>query len=125
MSVKENLYYTEEHEWIQVDGETGVIGITDYAQEELGDIVFVELPEEGEEVEKGDVIGTIEAVKTVSDIYTPVSGEIVAVNEELEEAAEKINEDPYGAGWIVKIELSDSSELDGLLDSDAYSDLTE
>lgn len=123
MSVKENLYYTNEHEWVKVDGETGTMGITDYAQEELGDIVFVELPAEGESISKGDVIGTIEAVKTVSDIYSPVTGEISAVNEALEDEAELINEDPYGEGWIVKIKLNDKSELEELLSPDDYSNL--
>ncbi|MCF7886590.1 MAG: glycine cleavage system protein GcvH [Candidatus Marinimicrobia bacterium] len=125
MSVKEDLFYTKEHEWIKVEDETGTIGITDYAQEELGDIVFVELPEEGEEVSKGDPIGTIEAVKTVSDIYSPVSGEVIEINNSLEDEAEKINEDPFGEGWIVKLKLNDKSEVDELLSAQEYTDLIE
>ena len=125
MSVQEGLYYTKEHEWVKVDGETGTIGISDHAQEELGDIVFVELPEEGEEFSQGDAIGTIEAVKTVSDIYTPVSGEVVEANESLEEEAEKINQDPYGEGWIAKIKMSDKDELDDLMSAEEYEDMLE
>jgi glycine cleavage system H protein len=125
MSVQKDLYYTEEHEWLKVDGEKGTIGITDHAQSELGDIVFVDLPEEGEEFSKGDAIGTIEAVKTVSDIYAPVSGEVLEVNETLDEEAEKINQDPYGEGWIVKVKLSDKSEVDELLSAEEYEDLIE
>lgn len=125
MSVQEGLYYTKEHEWVKVDGETGTIGISDHAQEELGDIVFVELPEEGEEFSQGDAIGTIEAVKTVSDIYTPVSGEVIEANESLEEEAEKINQDPYGEGWIAKIKMSDKDELDDLLTAEEYEDMLE
>lgn len=125
MSVQEGLYYTKEHEWVKVDGETGTIGISDHAQEELGDIVFVELPEEGEELSQGDAIGTIEAVKTVSDIYTPVSGEVIESNESLEEEAEKINQDPYGEGWIAKIKMSDKDELDDLMSAEEYEDMLE
>ncbi|MCF7741524.1 MAG: glycine cleavage system protein GcvH [Candidatus Marinimicrobia bacterium] len=125
MSVQEGLYYTKEHEWVKVDGETGTIGISDHAQEELGDIVFVELPEEGQEFSQGDAIGTIEAVKTVSDIYTPVSGEVIEANESLEEEAEKINQDPYGEGWIAKIKMSDKDELDDLLTAEEYEDMLE
>jgi glycine cleavage system H protein len=125
MSVQKDLYYTEEHEWLKVDGEKGTIGITDHAQSELGDIVFVDLPEEGEEFSKGDAIGTIEAVKTVSDIYAPVSGEVLEANETLDEEAEKINQDPYGEGWIVKVKLSDKSEVDELLSAEEYEDLIE
>lgn len=125
MSVQEGLYYTKEHEWVKVDGDTGTIGISDHAQEELGDIVFVELPEEGEELSQGDAIGTIEAVKTVSDIYTPVSGEVIESNESLEEEAEKINQDPYGEGWIAKIKMSDKDELDDLMSAEEYEDMLE
>ena len=125
MSVQEGLYYTKEHEWVKVDGETGTMGISDHAQEELGDIVFVELPEEGEEFSQGDAIGTIEAVKTVSDIYTPVSGEVIEANESLEEEAEKINQDPYGEGWIAKIKMSDKDELDDLMSAEEYEDMLE
>jgi len=125
MSVQKDLYYTEEHEWLKVEDEKGTIGITDHAQSELGDIVFVDLPEEGEEFSKGDAIGTIEAVKTVSDIYAPVSGEVLEVNETLDEEAEKINQDPYGEGWIVKVKLNDQSELDELLSAEEYEDLIE
>lgn len=125
MSVQEGLYYTKEHEWVKVDGDTGTIGISDHAQEELGDIVFVELPEEGEELSQGDAIGTIEAVKTVSDIYTPVSGEVIESNESLEEEAEKINQDPYGEGWIAKIKMSDKDEIDDLMSAEEYEDMLE
>jgi len=125
MSVQKDLYYTEEHEWLKVDDGEGTIGITDHAQSELGDIVFVDLPEEGKEFSKGDAIGTIEAVKTVSDIYAPVSGEVTEVNETLDEEAEKINQDPYGEGWIVKVKLSDKSEIDELLSAEEYEDLIE
>lgn len=125
MSVQKDLYYTEEHEWLKVDDGEGTIGITDHAQSELGDIVFVDLPGEGKEFSKGDAIGTIEAVKTVSDIYAPISGEVTEVNETLDEEAEKINQDPYGEGWIVKVKLSDKSEIDELLSAEEYEDLIE
>jgi glycine cleavage system H protein len=118
--VLENLYYTESHEWVKVDGEFALIGITDYAQHELGDIVYIELPAEGDEVAAGDSFGTIEAVKAVEDMISPVSGEVVAVNEDLEDAPETINKSAFEDGWIVKIKLSDVSELDGLMDAKLY-----
>ncbi len=112
MSVPEELSYTRSHEWIRTEGETATVGITDHAQDELGDIVFVELPEEGATLEAGDSFGTVESVKAVSDLYTPVGGEVVEVNEALNDSPEKINEDPYGDGWIVKLRTSgDASDL--------------
>ncbi len=119
--IPEDLKYTENHEWVKTDGEKTVrYGITDYAQSELGEIVYVELPEEGDKVEKGDMIGAVESVKTVSDLYTPVSGTIVKVNHELDDSPEIINEDPYGDGWIALIELSDESELASLISPEEY-----
>jgi len=123
--IYEELKYTDNHEWIKVDGDEITYGITDYAQDELGDIVYVELPMEGEEVEKGDVIGVVESVKTVSDLYAPVSGTISAVNTDLEGEPEKINEKPFGDGWIAKIEMDDESELDDLLSAEEYKKETE
>ena len=124
MEHPKELKYTSEHEWVR-DNEDGTatIGITDFAQSELGDIVFVDLEEEGFEFEKDDVFGTVEAVKTVSELFAPVAGKIVAVNEELEDEPELVNTDPYGQGWMVKIELSDSSELQNLMSADAYEDI--
>jgi len=118
--IPEELRYSEKHEWISVDGDIGTVGITDYAQSELGDIVFVELPEAGEALELGQAFGTVEAVKTVEDICSPVSGEVVEVNDSLEEAAEQVNTDPYGAGWMVRIRLSNSGEVDALLSASDY-----
>ena len=112
--------YTKEHEWIRVEGEEAVVGITDYAQSQLGDIVFVECETVGDALEAGETFGTIEAVKTVSDLYLPVAGEVLEFNEELEGEPELVNKDPYGKGWIVKIKISDETELDGLLNADAY-----
>ncbi len=125
MSLPENLKYTEEHEWADYDEANGVatIGITDFAQSELGDIVFVELPEVDDEISAGDTIGTIEAVKTVADVYAPLSGTVTEINESLDESPEVINEDPYKTGWIIKIKLSDAAELDKLLSADKYKEL--
>lgn len=123
MKVPQNLKYTKDHEWALVEEDMATIGITDYAQGELGDIVYIELPGVGDSVAKGDTIGTIEAVKTVADMYSPLSGEITEVNEALADAAEKINQDPYGEGWIAKIKISTSSELDELLSPKAYQKL--
>jgi len=125
MSLPENLKYTEDHEWTQFDEATGVatIGITDFAQSELGDIVFVELPEVDDDISAGDTLGTIEAVKTVADIYAPVSGTITAVNESLDDSPEVINEDPYKGGWIVKIKVSGTADLNNLLSADKYKEL--
>ena len=111
MSVPEELQYTRSHEWVRTEGDTATIGITDHAQDELGDIVFVELPEEGVTFDAGDSFGTVESVKAVSDLYTPVGGEVVEVNEALSDSPEKINEDPYGEGWIVKIQVSGKGDL--------------
>jgi glycine cleavage system H protein len=123
MNFPDGLKYTNEHEWISVDGNIGTIGVTDYAQGELGDIVFIDLSPEVRDVKQGESIGTIEAVKTVSDMYAPVSGKLIEVNSELGSSPEVVNSDPYGLGWMVKIELSDTSELDSLLDGNAYKEL--
>ena len=120
MNIPENLLYTEDHEWIKVDGDFAYIGVTDYAQNELGDIVFVEVETVDEDLDKGEAFGTIEAVKTVSDLFMPISGTVVEFNENLESDPESINKDPFGDGWIVKIRFSDASELDDLLDATAY-----
>lgn len=125
MNVPENLKYTKDHEWIRVEGDEAVIGITDFAQGELGDVVFVEVETVGEEIEKGDAFGTIEAVKTVSDMYMPVSGEVLEMNEKLEDTPELINKDPYNEGWIVKIKIGDQSEIDELLTAEAYKETLE
>ncbi len=119
-SIPEELRYSEKHEWISIEGDIGTVGISDYAQSELGDIVFVELPEAGEVLAQGQVFGAVEAVKTVEDVYSPVSGEVVEVNDSLEEAAEQVNADPYGAGWMVRIRLSSSEEVDTLLSASDY-----
>ena len=111
MSVPEELQYTKSHEWVRTEGDTATIGITDHAQDELGDVVFVELPEVGATFDAGDSFGTVESVKAVSDLYTPVGGEVVGVNEALNDQPEKINEDPYGEGWIVKLSVSDEGDL--------------
>ena len=120
MNVPAELKYTKEHDWIRVEGEEAVVGITDYAQSQLGDIVFVECETVGDDLEAGDTFGTIEAVKTVSDLYLPVGGEVLEFNEGLEDEPELVNKDPYGKGWIVKIKINDETELDGLLSADAY-----
>ncbi|MDX1591414.1 MAG: glycine cleavage system protein GcvH [Balneolaceae bacterium] len=124
MNFPDDLKYTREHEWVRDNGDgTVTVGITDFAQSELGDIVFVELEPEGEEFDQDDVFGTVEAVKTVSELFAPVSGEILEINESLEDDPELVNNDPYGDGWMVKMKLSDSSELDGLLSVDDYKDV--
>ncbi|MFZ9027656.1 MAG: glycine cleavage system protein GcvH [Crocinitomicaceae bacterium] len=120
MNIPADLKYTQDHEWIKIDGDIATVGITDFAQGELGDIVYVEIETEGEELEKEEVFGSVEAVKTVSDLFMPVSGEITEFNEALEASPETVNEDPYGDGWMIKIKMSDTSELDGLMDADAY-----
>lgn len=120
MNVPAELKYTKEHEWIRVEGEEAVVGITDYAQSQLGDIVFVECETVGDALEAGDTFGTIEAVKTVSDLYLPIAGEVLEFNEGLENEPELVNKDPYGKGWIVRIKISDETELDGLLNASAY-----
>ena len=111
MNIPEDLQYTESHEWVRIEGETATIGITDHAQDELGDVVFVELPDEGATFAAGESFGTVESVKAVSDLYTPVGGEVVKVNSALEDAPENINEDPYGEGWIVKLRTTDRADL--------------
>lgn len=125
MHIPENLLYTKDHEWVAVDGNVTTIGITDFAQGELGDIVYIDIPDGIEEINADDSFGTIEAVKTVSELYAPVSGNIIDVNRNLNDNPEVVNNDPYGAGWMVKIEMSNSSELDNLLDADAYQSLVE
>jgi glycine cleavage system H protein len=121
----EDLKYTEEHEWLAGEAKTVRIGITDYAQQQLGDVVFVELPEIGRTVSAGDPVGEVESTKSVSEIFAPVTGEVSAVNTALDENPELINGDPYGEGWIIELTVSDLSELDGLLDAEAYQRLTE
>ncbi len=123
--VLKHLLYTESHEWLNVEGDIAVLGITDYAQHELGDIVYVELPGVGDELTKGEALGSIEAVKAVEDIISPVSGEVLEVNEILEDAPETINKSAFEEGWIVKIKLSDPAELDALLKADEYAKLVE
>jgi glycine cleavage system H protein len=120
MNIPSDLKYSREHEWIRIEGNLATIGITDYAQEELGDIVNVELPDEGDEIHKDEAFGAVESVKASSEVFSPVSGKIVEVNEPLLDAPEMINEDPYDEGWMVRIELSDSSELNDLMDAAGY-----
>jgi len=120
MNIPENLLYSEDHEWIKVDGDEALLGITDFAQKELGDIVFVEVETVDEELDKGETFGTIEAVKTVSDMFMPAGGTVLEFNEQIEDTPEVINKDPYGEGWIIKIKFSDVSELDEMLDHEAY-----
>ena len=120
MNIPSNLQYTKDHEWAKIENGVATIGITDFAQGELGDIVFVELPEVGKSFNAGDAFGTIEAVKTVTDLFSPISGKIVAINEGLDNDPGKVNSDPYGDGWLVKIRLSDPAEKDGLMSSIAY-----
>ncbi len=125
MNIPAELLYTEDHEWVRVEGDEAYIGITDFAQGELGDIVFVEVETVDEELDKGDTFGTIEAVKTVSDMFMPVGGTVLEVNEALEDTPDVINKDPYGGGWIIKIKLADTEELEGLLSAEAYKDTIE
>lgn len=120
MNFPEDLKYTKDHEWLRIEGDVAIVGVTDFAQSELGDIVFVEIETEGEELDSEAVFGSVEAVKTVSDLFMPVSGEIIEVNQDLEATPEVVNEDPYGKGWMVKIKMSDPSQLEALMDSDAY-----
>ncbi len=123
MNIPENLKYTKDHEWVTVSGNIATVGVTDFAQGELGDIVFVEIETEGEDLEKEEVFGTIEAVKTVSDLFMPVSGKIIEVNPELESTPELVNKEPYGEGWMIKIEISNPAELEELLDAKQYAEL--
>ena len=123
MNVPADLRYSKDHEWIRIEGDHAYIGITDFAQGELGDIVFVDIPTEGETLDAEEVFGSVEAVKTVSDLYLPIAGEVVEVNADLDGAPESVNSDPYGAGWMVKIKMSDPSEADALMDATAYAAL--
>ncbi|MEQ9310551.1 MAG: glycine cleavage system protein GcvH [Balneolaceae bacterium] len=125
MSTPSNLKYTKEHEWLKDNGDgTATIGITEFAQGELGDIVFVELEEPGFEFSQDDTFGTVEAVKTVSELFAPIDGEIIEINEELEDNPELVNDDPYGKGWMIKLKIKDSSQLDDLLSAEDYEDIT-
>ncbi len=123
MNVPENLKFTKDHEWIRVEGNEAFIGVTDFAQSELGDIVFIEVETEGETLDKEEIFGTIEAVKTVSDMFMPLSGEVLEFNEKLEDTPDLVNSDPYGEGWIIKVNISDASELEDLLTADQYKEL--
>jgi glycine cleavage system H protein len=123
MNVPENLKYTKDHEWIRIEGESAVVGITDFAQGELGDVVFIEIETEGETLDKEEVFGTIEAVKTVSDMFMPVGGEVTEVNAAIEDAPDLVNKDPFGKGWMIKIKIADTAELDELLSADQYKEL--
>ena len=123
MNVPDELKYTKDHEWVRIEGESIVVGVTDFAQKELGDIVYVDVDTEGDTIEKEEVFGSVEAVKTVSDLMMPVSGEIVAFNEALEDEPELVNTDPYGDGWMIKVLVSDFTELDSLLSANQYKEL--
>ncbi|GEQ04631.1 glycine cleavage system protein GcvH [Staphylococcus gallinarum] len=123
MAVPNELKYSKEHEWVKVEGNTATIGITEYAQNELGDIVFVELPEVDDEINEGDTFGSVESVKTVSELYAPLSGKVLSSNDELEDSPEFVNESPYEKAWMIKIELSDESQLEDLLSAEQYSEM--
>ena len=123
MSIPANLKYTKDHEWVSIDGDVATVGITDFAQKELGDIVYVEVETLDQTLDKDEVFGTVEAVKTVSDLFLPLSGEIIEFNDALESAPESVNSDPYGAGWMIKVKVADLAEVDSLLSSDAYKEL--
>ncbi|HPJ78680.1 MAG TPA: glycine cleavage system protein GcvH [Prolixibacteraceae bacterium] len=125
MKIPENLKFTHDHEWVRVEGETAVVGITDFAQGELGDVVFVEIETEGETLDKGEIFGTVEAVKTVSDLFMPVGGEVVEANEALAASPELVNKDPYGEGWMIRIKMADEGELDGLMTPAEYQKMIE
>ena len=120
MNIPKELKYTSDHEWIRLEGDVATIGVTDFAQGELGDVVYVEIETEGETLEKGEVFGTVEAVKTVSDLFMPLDGEVIAVNDNIESAPESVNDDPYGEGWMIKVKLSNPDELETLLSAEAY-----
>ena len=120
MTIPVDLKYTEDHEWLRLEGKEAIVGITDFAQGELGDVVFIEIETEGEELSKGDIFGTVEAVKTVSDLFMPVGGEVIEVNEELNDKPELVNKDPYDKGWMIKIKITDPKEVDNLLSVDDY-----
>lgn len=124
MNLPKNLKYSKDHEWVKVDGNIATVGITEFAQGELGDIVFVEIETQDEDLDKDEIFGTIEAVKTVSDLYMPVAGKIIEVNSELESQPELINKDPYNTGWMVKIEIKDIAQLDDLMSAEQYNELT-
>ena len=123
MKIPENVKYTNDHEWVRVEGNVGTIGVTDYAQGELGDVVFVDIDADLKEISKGNSFGTIEAVKTVSDLFAPFSGKVIEINKKLTDSPEVVNSDPYGEGWMIKAELSNPSDLNGLLDANAYKSL--
>ena len=123
MNIPENLKYTKDHEWIRVEGDEAYVGITDYAQGELGDIVFIEIETEGETLDREEVFGTIEAVKTVSDMFMPIGGEVAEINPALEDSPDVVNKDPFGEGWMIKVKMSDAAELDELLSADDYKKL--
>lgn len=125
MNIPADLKYTQDHEWVRVEGDMAVVGITDFAQGELGDVVFVEIETEGETLDKGETFGTVEAVKTVSDLFMPVSGEVAEVNEALADEPELVNKNPYKGGWMIKVKMSDVSELDELLDAKGYQKMIE
>ena len=124
MKIKDNLKYTKDHEWVMLDGKIATVGITDFAQSELGDIVYIEVDTVDEELSKDEVFGTVEAVKTVSDLFLPMSGKIIEFNESLNDNPEKVNDSPYVDGWIIKVEITNPAELDELLDSKTYSEIT-
>lgn len=124
MEIKDNLKYTKDHEWVMLDGKVAIVGITDFAQSELGDIVYIEVDTVDEELNKDEVFGTVEAVKTVSDLFLPMSGKIIEFNESLNDNPEKVNDSPYDEGWIIKVEITNPAELDELLDSKTYSEIT-
>lgn len=123
MNIPSDLKFTKDHEWVKIDGDTATVGITDFAQSELGDIVYVDVDSLDDTVEKDEIFGSVEAVKTVSDLFMPLSGEVIEFNESLEDAPENVNNDPYGDGWMIKIKISDTSQIDSLLDADAYKEL--
>ncbi|MGV4442809.1 glycine cleavage system protein GcvH [Ornithobacterium rhinotracheale] len=124
MNVPRELKYSKDHEWVKIEGDVATIGITDYAQSELGDIVFVDVDSEGDELSAGDIFGSIEAVKTVSDLFMPVAGEVIELNEALDDEPELVNQDPYGKGWIIKVKVTDADTSE-LLDAEAYKEITE
>lgn len=123
MNIPSELKYTKDHEWVKIDGDTAIIGITDFAQGELGDIVFVEVETVDEELDAEEVFGTVEAVKTVSDLFLPLSGKIIEFNEAIEDAPEVVNDDPYGEGWMIKVKIADESEINNLLSAEEYKNL--
>ncbi|QCX37529.1 glycine cleavage system protein GcvH [Aureibaculum algae] len=123
MNIPAELKYTKDHEWVKIDGDIATVGITDFAQSELGDIVYVDVDTLDETVDKDEVFGSVEAVKTVSDLFMPLSGEVIEFNEDLEDSPESVNSDPYGDGWMIKLKISDSSQIDNLLDAEAYKEV--